>query len=492
MQTLNLRAMNFKSLTLFLTLCLTVSPVWAARAPAPIVCAPTAEAIVTLNVPFFGAATIWDTQFGNKDSMIQFAGGRQLESGNILAAGMEQDINFKPVNTVLVEIDDRSKIINDKRIPAKAGEQQSGMITLADHSYVIASTVQGGKKLDEKWTRLAHYSNDLNYKFDVTLKDNNFDYESGGLIPVAGGRGYVAIVHAINRKDIADEYSILFRLDMKGKLVWKRAYRPGIPNQIYGITSVDDRHMIAGGRTRHEDGRMAGWLMLLNEDGTIVWQNTMPRGQTSIIRAMDVKHGALDGEHYLITGQVIPYDIGNVPGAGAVWVSELDATGAVLWQRYLRTTSYNLDGRAIQVHPDGRITIMANADVKKGDEDGSNHIRLLTLSPRGDLMNDESYMQGRRADSSQLIEGRNRERIVIATIEAKTAESGETTELITDSIARKAKLGPEKPDHDAVAMGDGSASGVVDILRRQGWVFVATALPPYRDPCVVNSETIAP
>lgn len=472
--------MNIKRFIFTVCLMLTVFPAWAARPVPVIVCRPDREAIITLNVPAFGAPTIWDAQFADKDGQIRFFGGMELENGDILAAGQMQDVDFKPLQNILVEIDKRARVIDDKNVKAQAGEQPVGMISLDGGHYIVASTILTGKKADEKGTRLVRYDHDRHFKSEIILKDSIFDYEAAGLTPLQDGKGYLVWVHAINRKDVNDEYGIIFRINNAGQIVWKRAYRPGVANQIYGVSAIDERHFLAGGRVRNEDGRMAGWLMELNDDGTIVWQNTYPRGQTAIVRAVTVKKGALDGDHYVAVGQVMPY--GEVPGAA--WLMELDSTANIVWQRYVRTTSYNLDARAVYVEPDGRMSVMANATVKSKDEDGSNHIRLLSFSPRGDIMSDEAYMQGRRAEALQFIPGRSRERLVIATIDAITDNKTEKKETAAQEIAKKQIFGPAKP-----AKNNAAAS---DILRYQGWMFAATPLPPYKDPCVIESERVAP
>lgn len=477
--TLDSYPMNFKLPILAFFLTLMTSAAFAADAPIVINCRPESEAIVTLNVPSFNTPTIWDAQFADKTGQnIRFGGAVILGNGNILAAGQEQNIDFKPNNNLLVELDSRARVIEDKRMKADAGEMPGVMMPLKSGGYIVASTIMTGKKGNEKATRLARYDHGRVFKSDILLKDTNFDYETGGLTPAGDGKTYFAIVHAVNRRDVTDEYGLLFRMTEGGKVVWKRAYRPGIANQIYGIAPLDAKHFVASGRVRNEDGRMAGWLMGLNDDGTITWQNTYPRGHNAIMRAATVKHGTLDGDHIIAVGQVMPYGV----APGAAWIMEMDASASIVWQRYVRSTNYNLDARAVQMEDDGRAIVMVNATTKRGDEDGSNHIRLLTFSPRGEVMGDDAYMQGRRAEGFQLIKGGNRERLVVATIDALIDGEGKK-ETAAQQIARQQKIGPVKPAKDPSAP---------ETLRTQGWVFAATPLPVYNDPCVIKTEKAAP
>ncbi|MDB5490393.1 MAG: hypothetical protein JWO78_242 [Micavibrio sp.] len=471
--------MNLRLPLLAFCLAISAAPAFAAGPPLVIVCRPDPEAIVTLNVPSFGTPTIWDAQFADKTAQnIRFSGAVVLGNGNILAAGQEQSVDYKAANDILVELDSRARVIDDKRIKAGTGERSGAIMPLKDGGYIIASTILTGKKGDEKATRLARYGRDRVFRSDIILKDTNFDYQTAGLTLAGDGKSYIAIVHAVNRRDNLDEYGLLFRISEGGKVLWKRAYRPGIANQINNVTALDGKHFVAAGRVRNEDGRMAGWLMGLNDDGTITWQKTYPRGHNAILRSVTVKRGAPDGDHIVAVGQVMPY--GDSPGAA--WVMELDGASETVWQRYVRATNYNLDARSALAEDDGRVMIMANATVKRGDEDGSNHIRLITLSPRGEVMGDEAYMQGKRAEAVQLIAGGSRERLVIATIDAVIDGTGKK-ETASQRIARQQMIGPVKPE---------SGPAAPDTMRTQGWVFAATPLPAYNDPCVIRAERAEP
>jgi hypothetical protein len=433
----------------------------AQTGPSSRSCIPDYEAIISLRPPFYGSPAIWDATFGDKDGLVQFAAAAPLENKNLLVAGEELDKNFKPVEHILVELNNRARVVSEKRYPAKTGEHSTDMIA-TKKGYIVSSNIQGGPRSAEKWVRLAWYDNARNYRRELVLKDGAFDYDSMGLTEAADGNGFLAVVHAISRKDPADEYGMIFRINENGQQAWKRAYRPGIPNQIYGVTAADERHYIAAGRIRSEDGRMGGWILMLNDDGTIVWQNTFPRGNYAAFRQGFTKPGDLAGDHYVLTGQAMP----SGGGPGAAWVTEVDSTGNVIWQRYIRATGYDLDGRSIRAYGDGRISVMANVKAVDTTEGQQDHIRLLTLSPRGSLTDDQAYVEGNTARGTQMIQGWNGERIVTAFIErgGKIEKGGPE------------QFGPPEKGATTVPADAG-------ITHHEGWVFVATALDPYTDPC---------
>ncbi|MGZ9097363.1 MAG: hypothetical protein ACXW30_03595 [Micavibrio sp.] len=458
-------------------------------------CIPAKEAIINLRPPFFGTPAVWDAVFGVRNNMIQFSGAVTLENRNLLVVGEALDMAYKPLEHVLVEINSRARAVSEKRYPAKAGERTSGILK-TDKGYVVSATIRGGKKESEKWARLAWYDGERNFLRELVLKDGVFDYESMNIAEAANGSGFVAVIKAINRQDESDQHGVLYRLSESGKVLWKRSYRPGITNHIYGVSVTDGNHYIAGGQIRNEDGRMAGWLLKLNDDGTIVWQNTYPRGHLAVFRSGFTKKMLHDSDHYVVVGQVMPY--GTDPGAA--WVLEVDSLGATVWQRYFRATGFDIDGRGVQAYGDGRISVLANADAKDETAGAPDHIRLLTLSPRGDLAGDEAYLEGHRAEARQLINGWSGERIVTAFIEVEsTAGAEDKVELITEALERQEReasmaesskgYGPPAPTGDQIVT---IAQSLPKEIRNEGWVFVATGLDPYTDPCIIPTPDTAP
>lgn len=472
-----------------------------AQGATPPECRIVPEAIINLHPPFFGTPTVWDATFGDNEGLIQFSGAVTLENKNLLVVGEKLDRAYEPLEHVMVELNSRARAIDDKRYPAKKGERSTGILE-TDSGYIVSSNIFGGARGVEKWTRLAWYDKARHYKTDMILKDPVFDFESQGVADAVGGNGFVALVHAVNRMDESDQHGMIFRISDSGKLLWKRAYRPGIPNQIYGVNVADGRHYIAAGRIRNEDGRMAGWILKLNDDGTIVWQYAYPRGESAVFRHGFVKVGDQAGEHYVLAGQVMPY--GSMPSAA--WVTEIDTMGQVVWQRYLSADQYDLDARNVRAYDGGRISVMANAtrhlsqkakEIKRedGEDPFPNHIRLLELSPRGMLQRDEAYLNGRNAQASQILNGWNGERIVTAFIETggDVKDNPEAVELIAAALTRQEQdkvtpppaastQGPPAPTPEQAAV---IAQSMAGVSRHEGWVFVATSLDPYEDPCAV-------
>ena len=441
--------------------------------------------------------------------MIRFSAGIPLQSGNVLVAGEHLDDAFNPTETILVELNTRGRGVGEKRSPAQPDEKITSLSPL-DRGYVMASNIKIAKTSD-KYVRLAWFDSTRTYVRDLVLKDSVLDYESYSLIPANDGNGFIAVVHARTRQiagvGAADEYGILYRITATGKIVWKRAYRTGVPSLIHGISAVGTDAYLMTGRMQAENGRISGYVMKINNDGTLMWQRPYPRGVHALLR----KSAARDDGRTVLAGQITPF--GETYSTG--WVMELDKNGEILWQRYFPLAGYETDARGVMVHEDGRATVMLNAiarDVLVRDDYGihgetnkRDHIRLLTLSPRGELLRDEPYIEGQNAQASQLARGHHGERVVTAFVQGNAGSLlPDDVVLITEQIRRKqgrlvvgadGKLveeyvAPDTPNNDPVEEDvaepippefEGDEEGHPSF---RGWVFVATSLDPYKDPCL--------
>lgn len=452
--------------------------------PGSLACQVAEEAIINLAPAYAGTPSVWDALYGDRHGLVRFAGAVALENRNVLAAGDVFDQQGRVIEYTLAELDHRGRAVVEKRFPAKTRERTAGIVGLKN-GFVTAATVAGGA------VRLAWYDPAYAFSHEAILKDPDFDLEAMNIASSADAKGVIAVIRATSRKDETLDHALLARFSGDGKIVWKRAYSPGTANHLYNLTAVDNAHYLATGQIRHEDGRMAGWLLKLNHDGTIAWQRTYPRGKFAVLRGAVRKEMKFGDDRYIAIGQVMPY--GSDPGAA--WVMELDRDGRMVWQRYLRTPGFDLDGRGALAYPDERSVILLNARAQDQEGQVKDHIRLLTLSPRGILLEDQAYMEGHKAEARQIIPGWAGERIIAASIEIRKMPGGDQKpELITEALQRREKedamqealeekgYGPPAPTAEQEAILDAAAEKET---RHEGWVFVATPPGIYTDPCVL-------
>lgn len=426
-------------------------------------CNAAKEVIVTLREPQIGVPTVWDAVFKDKDNMVQLMSGLPLQGGTVFAVGrVLSKKNYQPLETVLVELNRRGRVLNEKRYPSKDGELPIKMIAL-NKGYLVVSNIRGGKGKGQRQVRLAWYNDDGDFKKQQILKDGEFDYDAYGVHKAVDGDGFVVVIHAINRRDENDHNGMIMRFTSDGSRVWSRAYRPGIPNQLAGVTPVAGGHYIATGRIRIDDGRMAGWVMKLSYDGTVLWQRIYPRGAFAVLRSAAMPDGTIEeaekeeGGGFLVYGEAKPAD-GN---PDAAWIMAIDPFGEPEWQRYYRRTDFSFSPAGLMVIEDGRIILAMNAKAEPGSKE-RDHVRMITLASHGVIVDDESYIEGIEAEAKDFVRGWNGERVV-------------TTTILSDSVPLM-QIDPEES-------GNAETQPPVEEPLQKGWIFVATALDPYDDPC---------
>lgn len=458
--------LNRKGLLVFLAVLAgwPAGTVWAQQG-----CDTPFEVIVTLRPPPFGFPTVWDAKYGIRDMMVQLGSGVTQEGGTVLAIGRSFSMDdYKTKDILLADINRRGRVLKEERYPAKEAEEPVKMIR-SGKELVAISNMRGGKGNAEKWARLSWYDGDGRYLRERILKDSVFDYESNGLLQAVEGKGFVAILHAVNRSDAGDENGVLIRFSPQGDVVWRRAYRPGIPNEINGLNPMDESNYIATGRIRLDDGRQAGWAMKLGYDGAVHWQRTYPRGEESVFRTAALSGASTaNGHGFILAGDTVPLD----KGPRAAWVMETDALGEPRWQRYFRRPDAALSGDWVRSEPDGRKILIMNARIVEG-QSGHNYVRMVTLSPRGAVIGDEAYYEGLQTRATDYVEGWNGERVMTAVIQDETGGRPDEQQPIT-------VIGPgETADQAAAAAPELEPDRPV----YKGWIFIATALDPYDDPC---------
>jgi hypothetical protein len=141
------------------------------------------------------------------------------------------------------------------------------------------------------------------------------------------------------------------------------------------------------------------------------------------------------------------------------------SSGNLGWQRYYASPDLGYIGRDVLAADDGLISVLIDGDKPMGEkiaDEGSDtilreHVRVLTLNPRGSVFANDAYFNGDAVDAYQMLFGPNLERILIG--------ASDVEYVIEDPEAAEG-VEPEK------------------ILSQEAWLTAATATDPYDDPCV--------
>jgi hypothetical protein len=419
------------------------------------------EVIITLRLPRFGVPSVWDATFGKEQRIVKFSSAVPQDDGTVLVAGEMLSVeDYRTEKNFLVKLNRRGRALMETYHEARLNEASVDMITVGA-DYLVASNFSGSKT--DEWVRLLWYDSNGQKKREKIIKDDAYNFRVKDLENSVMGDGFTVLLHATNKAAPEDIYGLLISFTDSGEELWRRAYRPGIPNTLFNISAVPLRdHYLASGEILMDDGRIAGWVLELNHDGTVVWQRTYPRGASSSLSS-----GSMYGKNYIFTGYASPLDDGH----RAAWLLVLSNLGEPLWQRYYRGREHDFSGAGVLVHDDLRVSLLLNARAIEGSLQNT-HTRILTLTQQGEVVQDEPYISGISTSARAFYMGPRQERVMVANIltdpDPDVADKGIEAIFFgdesEDQVAYESAQTSKKPDH-------------------QGWVMIATPLDPYKDPC---------
>jgi hypothetical protein len=206
---------------------------------------------------------------------------------------------------------------------------------------------------------------------------------------------------------------------------------------------------LAVGEIITDSGQTNGLILKLDEEANIVWQRTYTRGGGLRFNKVSLyKNLSL-----LVLGEAQPLD-SESPRA-ATLMSMDPANGTELWQRYYMRGDVSYKGHDMLTEQSGRINILLWGHKDKNDA-LQDHARIISISPRGEMIGDLSYTAGKAVLPLRLKNG------------------------LDDSIMLSGQVTLEEPDpSDPVNK---------TVTAYKGWLLVGEPLAAYKDPCMVTES----
>ncbi|MCB9963967.1 MAG: hypothetical protein H6855_06600 [Rhodospirillales bacterium] len=284
---------------------------------------------------------------------------------------------------------------------------------------------------------------------EQTLKQAEVTWTLGGITPARPRQGEKqAWFLAVTETSQEAVYTRFIELAPDFKKRQERAFMPGPSNHIYDVARLDDpsgrTFYLAVGDTESATGQVSGLLVKLDEQLNIVWQRTYSRGSGLRFQTLSVDRTG----QILALGDARPI---NTEAPSAAVLMYLDAAdGSELWQRYYMRDDMAYQGQSVIVSPEGRISILL-AGTNATNPKFQDHGRLLTISPRGQILSDRSYSAGIGVMLTGLKPGPHQEPVLF----------GQATTREPD---------PDHPKTDKM-------------IVKKGWLVVAEPQDDYKDPC---------
>ena len=209
-----------------------------------------------------------------------------------------------------------------------------------------------------------------------TFGGNSYDFAYS--IQQATDSGYIVAGYSTSF-DWPDNVYIL-KLDSNGNLAWQRTY--GGSGYDFGFSvdqTTDGGYIVVGGTSSFKVNNLDVYLLKLNSDGSLAWQNTF--GGNIDDYALSVQQTTDGG--YIVAGATTSFGAGDCD----VYVLKINPDGSLAWEK---TFGGNGEDQAasIQQTTDGGYIV---AGVTGLFESGSSDAYILKLNSDGSLAWQKTY-----------------------------------------------------------------------------------------------------
>lgn len=389
-----------------------VCPSSAADITQEVSCEPVFEGIVPLRTPDFDQVAIWKRTLGVQ-GIDRPRALMRVADGGVISVGESQSFvekeGLKVPRLQMLRMAHDGKILLDKQVDVE------NLVSVVD-AFLLKTRV----------VVLAHVQKDKSHVSEIgllyldgagALRDKKILHDARrSLVPVSfvplSSGGLIILAEAENKKSVGASipYTALVWVDADGTVRTVKDYLPGIKTIPSSLKKASGGELIISGRVTTEKGNEAGWILKVMTDGNLVFQRPYTRGADATLRqAVGTRDGGV-----VAIGDAIPAGAGDK----AAWVIRTDSSGHPVWQKFL-TGKYGYTAVDLIQLDDGRLmTLWAATPTSFG---GRRFARLVTLSAEGQVLGDESFLEGSNAIPFRMIENKD-QRVVLGMAETGFAQ----------------------------------------------------------------------
>ena len=283
---------------------------------------------------------------------------------------------------------------------AKCIQQTSdGDYIVAGYSNSFNGDVVGNHGLYDCWIAGLDESGDLSWQ--NSLGGSNTD--KAEFIKQTYDKGYIIAGNTqSNDGDVSGHHGDYdfwaVKLDSTGTMDWQKCLGGSEWDYAYACEQTIDSGYVMTGNTFSNDGDVSGnhgsydyWVVKMNADGDIEWQNCLGGGSSD--EAYSIQQTSDDG--FIVAGYSMSDD-GDVSGNNGMadyWIVKLDAEGELQWQKCLGGTSYDEAASVRQTSDEGYIVtgFSSSEDGDVSDNYGYNDYWVVKLNNSGEITWQQNY-----------------------------------------------------------------------------------------------------
>ena len=424
-----------------------IPPAPAQEAEQPLICAGIYDAIVTLNEPRFDTPAIWRALEGDEYGFDQFRDATIGPDDILVGAGVTSTQDNQALSPYLMAFSLDGQTAWQARQDTSDIRSFENIVHL-DEGYFAAGNIE------DETTRyngiyIAKFSETGQQLLDNTFFNKTYHYTATGLAVSPDGEGVSVLGWAKNPKDVTDRHSFLLQLDKDGKLIRKRNYQPGPNNKLVSLSTLADGTFIATGWIMQESGRKAGWVVRMGDTGYLMWQRSYRRGKDAVL----YNATSHPGDGFVVVGESDPYEAVTDNDNKGGWAMHITSMGEPVWQRFWRGR-YDLSGRDVTVFNSNQIQALVQASTV--DAGKRSHAKILSLTLRGQLIEEEAFMEGGNTIALRLLKASGNRRALAGYAQTVFSIAGGESQTDTDIF--------------------------------DAWLLLANAPEPFTDPCSPDAD----
>jgi|GEM_PF-5002932 len=388
------------------------------------------EVIMNFSSPRTGAYNVWDGTFGRREYSEEFVSGFVKGNGVVLAGYRFED-NVSDILFIVSALDRRGRQDWVQEHKIKGLQSIDKILPVGDGFWAIGrQSVEHKKRGAQVWIGIFDGVGQLVGQRNIA--QDHMGIVPTDIIPMHDNSGFLLSANLVVKDGDRAAGSRVYVLNSQGIVQREKSFMFESETMIQAISPVGSNQYVVVGRIRDGYQRWAGWIMMLNKDGGIEWQRQYSRGFSAVLESAD---GQKNGD-LVVSGVAHPAVPESDRGG---WVMSVKATnGDVVWQRYYIGQSHYA-ARRLVVHDDGLISVLLAVSENEMQGEGLDksaevvgtysHARLLTLSPRGEIIAQDVYFHGIAGDPHDLFLGKNNERVIVG-----GSQVGYNTEAMEDGL----------------------------------------------------------
>jgi hypothetical protein len=222
------------------------------------------------------------------------------------------------------------------------------------------------------------------------LATSDGGYLITGVLDVSASDGQGNSKSAANRHAGGDYWVI--KTDPTGNLKWSRFFGGSFTEVPLGIVETDDHNFILAGSSDSNDFNISNsngsydfWITKIASNGRLIWEKSF--GGSEIDEARGI--AATNDGNFIIVGDTRSSDknvsINN--GAADVWILKISRDGAILWEKTIGGTSFDVARGISKTQDNGFLIAGSSRSLDKGFENkGQNDALILKIDTNGKLL----------------------------------------------------------------------------------------------------------